>query len=445
LYNYKNEWKNIKWEYFQNIFEADKTHGELRLLPKLTREHIDPAKIKKMRVKNAVQLFSHSMAVATDNLVARGNLPAEYLDIIPFVVLIDKLFDSLNASSFSVPQGKKYRAAIKRNSPHHELWQEALQTFKSIKFISRRGDGSQINKYVPTINNFIKTIEGFKSLWQLLFNKYAFDSMLTRNFNQDPLENFFGSIRSLGARNVAPNCMVFEGAFKTLLLNNISSDHSVNSNCEKDTNKCLQTLSFFLKNKDQDNAPSQSQDIVIDQPLDVMMGSEEDRRIIDDGADQRTYVCGWALTKCLQKVVRGCEECKSKLLGNSTNEKYRYTRAREYEKNKQWLSYPSDYLVACFHEIQKTTIAFLNSKCYKKNIKERIIAFAEMFIDFSFMDCIIHRYRLKDCFLNSVINIIIYSWCRTVNRILDGKLNYEGDDVVKQAAQIYYNTHKSKK
>lgn len=438
IYSDKNGTKNVKWEYFQQIFAADKAHGELRLLPKITREHVDPTKIKKMRVKHAVQVLSHSMAVATDNLVARGDLPQECANVIPFLILIDKLFDSLNASSFSVPHGKKYRAAVKRNSPHHELWQEALKLLKSIKFIFIRGDGSKIVKNVPTVNNFIKTIEGFKSLWQLLSKKHCLDSMLTRNFNQDPLENFFGSIRSLGARNVAPNCMGFEGAFKTLLLNNISSDHSVHSNCEKDSNECLQSLSFFIKHKDKGNAPSQPQDIIIDQPLDAMQST-----VADSGDDQRTYVCGWALTKCLQKVSKGCKQCKNKLLGDSNNAKYRFIRTKEYEKDREWLTYPSDCLVACFHDIQNTTIAFLNSECFKKNIKERIIAFIDLFVDFSFMNCESHKDKLKDCFLNTTVNIIIYSWCRTVNRILDGKINYEGDDIVKKAAQVYHNTHKS--
>lgn len=182
-----------------------------------------------MRVKDAAQVLSHSMAVAADSLAARGDIPSECRDLIPFILIMDKLFDTFNASSFSALNGKEYRAAVKRNSPHHKLWQEALEVLKSVKFIVEKNNGRKIEKSVPSINNFIRTIEGFKALWQLLHGKYCFDAMLTRNFNQDPLENFFGSIRSLGARNIAPNCVGFEGAFKTLLLNNFSSNHAVNA------------------------------------------------------------------------------------------------------------------------------------------------------------------------------------------------------------------------
>lgn len=445
IYVHESKIKNVKWEYFQRVFAADRSHGELRLLPKLTIEHIEPEKIKKMRVKNAVQVLSYSMAVATDNLVARGSVPEICREVIPFILMVDKVFDSLNGSSFSPANGKQYRCAAKRNSPHHELWNEAIKMFQTIKFMVRNRENRPIERSIPSVNNLIKTIEGFKSLWQLLFKKYGFDAMMTRNFNQDPLENFFGSIRSLGARNVTPNCMGFEGAFKTLLLNNFSSNHSTNANCEEDTNDCLQSLSFFIKNKERkglSSASSQSQNIVIDQPLEVMQNT---RNISDQGADQRTYVCGWALSKCLQKVIKGCKKCKSKLLGNSDNDMYKYIKAKEYTKNKKWLCYPSDCLVACFQEIQETTVAFLNNECFKIHIKERIKTFINLFIDFQFIDCNSHKDKFQECFVDTSINIIIYSWCRSVNRILDGKLTYDGEDITKLAAQAYCTKHKTHK
>ncbi|KAG7297635.1 hypothetical protein JYU34_018347 [Plutella xylostella] len=73
--------------------------------------------------------------------------------------------------------------------------------------------------------------------------------MLTRNLNQDPLENMFGNIRSYGARNVAPNSVAFERAHKALMLNNYSTPHSRGANCDEDVNECLQTLEFFIKEK----------------------------------------------------------------------------------------------------------------------------------------------------------------------------------------------------
>lgn len=90
---------------------------ELRCLQKLTEEHVNKDKIKKMRVKTATQLFSHSVAVATEHLSARGLLPQECRQMIFFVKLIDNLFDSLNSSGF-YPKNEKYSDVVLKKIHH---------------------------------------------------------------------------------------------------------------------------------------------------------------------------------------------------------------------------------------------------------------------------------------------------------------------------------------
>lgn len=104
-----NKEKIVKWDYFKMVYDADKSYGELRLLHKLTEEHINPEEIKKMRVKSATQLFSHSVAVVTEHLTARGDLPIECRQLVDLTLLIDDLFDSLNVNSFSIPNGKVFK------------------------------------------------------------------------------------------------------------------------------------------------------------------------------------------------------------------------------------------------------------------------------------------------------------------------------------------------
>lgn len=77
--------KIVKWDYFEMVYNTDKSYGELRLLNKLTEEHVNREKISKMRVKSATQLFSHSVAVATEHLTARGDLPEECRQIIDII------------------------------------------------------------------------------------------------------------------------------------------------------------------------------------------------------------------------------------------------------------------------------------------------------------------------------------------------------------------------
>lgn len=87
-----------------------------------------------MRVKSATQIFSHSVAVATEHLTARGDLPVECKSLIDITLLLDKLFDSLNVNSFKIPHGKIYKGPIKRQSPHHQLWVNSKKILKTIKF-----------------------------------------------------------------------------------------------------------------------------------------------------------------------------------------------------------------------------------------------------------------------------------------------------------------------
>lgn len=134
-------------------------------------------------------------------------------------------------------QGKELLRNVTPNSKHENIWNNAKAVLKSMKFVSSKGSGT-----VPSISNWIHTIDNMKLLKEKLFSEYNIKSIWCRHFNQDPLENFFGSIRSHGIRNVSPTCAAFESAFASLLVNNMSSNYSLGSNCEEDS--CFNLHSF---------------------------------------------------------------------------------------------------------------------------------------------------------------------------------------------------------
>lgn len=439
-YTVNNEDKVIKWEYFEMVYKADKSYNELRLLDKITEEHINPDKINKMRVKTATQLFSHSMAVVTEHLTARGDLPEDCRQLVEFVLIIDNLFDSLNISSLNIPNGKIYKGPVKRNSLHHQLWLKAKEFLKTVKYIQKTKVGDKIRlteKIVPSTTNLIKTIEGMEALWNVLSGKYGLDAMLTRNLNQDPLENFFGNIRSYGIRNVAPNTNCFESAFKALLVNNFNSPLSNSANCEEDVNECLQNLDFFIKEKTESPVVSEVNKI----NLNLEIYSDQSNCV---DAGQSNYVCGWVVRKCLKAIVKRCKNCRQVLLDNtSSNKNNNYIISKEYA-NKHWLCYPSEEIEKCFKEVNNIVTSVLMKNVPKKHIKKTIISFLDLLVEYPF-NCQIHKDDLKKYFLNVTINVLLYSWCRSVNRILQGKLKYFGEDEIKNAAQNYYNKHKGYK
>lgn len=128
--------------------------------------------------------------------------------------------------------------------------------------------------------------------------------------------NFFGNVRSFGARNVSPNCVGFEGAFKALLLNNYNSPHSIQSNCEKDENECLKSLKFLIKEKlgEEKASDAPKKDLIV---LNEEIMNPQNYTGIDAG--QGNYVCGWVLDKCLKNVIKTCKHCRMESLFTQTN------------------------------------------------------------------------------------------------------------------------------
>ncbi|CAG9128668.1 unnamed protein product [Plutella xylostella] len=171
-----------------------------------------------------------------------GKLPDECKHTARLLRLFDDLFDSINGSYHQVMNGKVYRAAVTPKSPHHAFWRRSLKVLKSMKFCDKAGRTVS----VPSVQSCIKSRERIEKLFQLL-KSMGIDSILLRNLNQDPLENFFGAIRSHGQSNTMPNAFAFEAAYKLLLINNLSSAHSVGANCESDGVQCLQSLKYLIE------------------------------------------------------------------------------------------------------------------------------------------------------------------------------------------------------
>lgn len=151
-------------------------------------------------------------------------------------MFFDDLFDSLNGSfkNSKKRSGKELLAAVTPKSSHHDVWIKAKNVLHTMYFVN---NGKHVK--VPTINNWLRTINNVEYLLKRLANKFNVKSVWMRHFNQDPLENFFGSIRSHGCRNVNPTPAGFESSFTALLINNLSGQHSPGSNCEDDSCKII--------------------------------------------------------------------------------------------------------------------------------------------------------------------------------------------------------------
>lgn len=87
--------------------------------------------------------------------IARDIINSDAKDTTSLCTFFDNLFDSLNGSFDKIVDGKKYRTAVKKNSPHHELWANSLKVLSTMSFVDQ--SGKKIS--TPTIQNLL--IKGF--------------------------------------------------------------------------------------------------------------------------------------------------------------------------------------------------------------------------------------------------------------------------------------------
>ena len=204
-----------------------------------------PKKIRKMSVRCCSQVFSHTVAACMKMLAnisekAQSSSTSIGVDIDPkaadtaeLLYFFDKLFDSVNGSSLRAPHKKTLRCAVTAKSPHVQFWNSAVPILRSTYFTK---PGSDTKSYPPSLKNWVVSVEGLRYIWSNL-EKKGFKFLSPRNSNQDPVENFFGCIRSHGHRNINPTCASFIQSFKSLLINNFVSRHSVGFNCENDQSR----------------------------------------------------------------------------------------------------------------------------------------------------------------------------------------------------------------
>ncbi|GLV32870.1 hypothetical protein CBL_01763 [Carabus blaptoides fortunei] len=183
-----------KWQHISELYALDRNEeiSDLRMLSKLAEHHIGPNHTQKMKVKFCTQVFSQRVA-AIMHYVARQN-PSPLSDGVEYTAIVllflDKLFDSVNESQLFCPEGKPFRGAVKEGLAHHEFWPEAIQILATMVFIP------QLRTHPASVKNFRRTLQGFQLISKTMKKCVSMKYVFPRNFNQDPLENYFDMIRS---------------------------------------------------------------------------------------------------------------------------------------------------------------------------------------------------------------------------------------------------------
>lgn len=329
--------------------------------------------------------------------------------------------------------GKDLLRNVTPKSQHHNVWMQAKIILNSMTFVTSKGSANT----VPSIKNWVKTVDNMILLREKLFNEHQIKSFWCRHLNQDPIENFFGSIRSHGVRNNSPTCDGFEAAFASLLINNMSSNYSPGSNCEEDFCSVLASFDelIFSNNKEAKEIIQVDFEDVNDIIIENFDLKKQDPRKIA----QIEYITGYILRKT-KSIFKKCKNCNLNLFTNDPD-KNRYLLCREYKKGKKYLCYPSENLTKCFSEIQDVLHHILRKRSHIDNLKNYMKTILYINVNTQFLVCSRHSKDLIEYIFDFSSRFFAYNWCKWTNKLLNGistTKDVDPNDDIQNEASIYY-------
>ncbi|KAH9384075.1 hypothetical protein HPB48_026058 [Haemaphysalis longicornis] len=252
-----------------------------------------------MKVKYAAQVFSRSVYLAMQAFIAFNELLPTAVDAAEFVERMDDLFDTVNSSCVRIRE-RKMRHAMSPSTAHVQFLNSCFSWFQSWKFES----GSQPR----TIRGWQVTVRAIVLLWAELQASFGFQFLLTRNLNQDLLENLFGIVRQQHGCNETPNAYQFAAGLKHIVVGKLFK-LSDNSNCEQDKSVLLTELKRLLSDVAGQGQSQSTASTSLDVPEHL---SETDLPSLDVlEANIVCYVSGYLVHTFLKS--KACDSCRQLL------------------------------------------------------------------------------------------------------------------------------------
>jgi len=207
----RNDGYHLFWSHIAQMFHEDLECG-LQLLPKLSYDHIMLTSYSKMNVKLAAQVLSTTVS---KTIKAYGS--PESAGTAKFCEMMDTFFDIVNIRNkteyvtklkpnlepISSPDDPRLSWLLNDFLRYFEHWKKSIQNRPSSKFEkSAARDKMFISR--QTHEGLKITVHSIVECVQFLLRNTQCKYILTERFCQDPLENYFGRQRSLGARKDNP-------------------------------------------------------------------------------------------------------------------------------------------------------------------------------------------------------------------------------------------------
>jgi hypothetical protein len=359
----------------------------------------------------------------------------EALETANILNFFDKLFDSVNGGTFHSRYGKPLSGRVYKESGHIHFWQEAIRNIRNMYFIGQDG-----KRHVPpSLTNWIRTLEGFLDLNNVLVESGKFKYFLPRSLNQDVIENYFGKIRNQRTRNINPTALQFRDSFKSLLIRDFCGKKSIGTNCEATKIPDLFNIRNYIDNMNKNNYSVENIDnsfetCPIYKYISKVPAFEFEKNLHKSIIG---YVSGW-IQKTLKNIE--CESCVSQISGKySENEQcYNLINEREYNLEIRKLKYCDLQFIKNINKIYNISKIILSNITSPHNIRNKILIVIPHYVKFSFT-CE-HKSIIENEINNKIINLIIFNFSHGINLVLSGKdtraVEFK-NKIYKNAMQMY--------
>ena len=350
--------KVAEWRHIDTLYKLD-SQFPIRMVPRLTKQHINLPMFSHLRVRLATQVLSHSVAAAISTLVQLKAMDVEALTTGFFAERFDQLFNTFNSDAPTSTQ--KYRYSISPSSSHFEFLDETLEWLDSV--VSRG------KRQPPCLKGWKMAIVCLKMLWDELHTHYGFDFLYTRRLNQDCAENLFSVVRGKGANRDRPDPCQFRAALRQIMVDRILVPRD-GANCEADMDELLfgaSQLATSVQEKPAEVTAPSDIDNLGDVPDSVL--SVEEKNIM-------VYIAGY-ISRHVSPIV--CSTCQLWLVGQlSTTTDTTFLANKQLEGTKKGgLVVPSQALSTLCSDAEVAFRAFVPGVLHMFSVRTRIVAHLE--------------------------------------------------------------------
>jgi hypothetical protein len=277
---------------------------EVKLVKGLSRANVHPGQYGKMKVGNAMKVFSHTTAMTMKDLVNDNVLNVRALSTAWFLDRVNNWFDIMSNNSYQLAL---YSSPTSSNGSS-TLSGRNIQTIRDMHDLISQMDVVGARGFNMTLKPWQKGIMLASKVVLLLHQDLVvngnYKCLVTRRLTQDALENLFSQIRGIGDSH--PSVVQFRQHLKLITLSQITDVPKCSS---YDIDNMPNLIAFIRSHKSKPNVDYWEKHKIQLPFIDVDNPSSLEEKGL-------YYIAGWVAFK-LSFIVKECTTCLVHLCSDS--------------------------------------------------------------------------------------------------------------------------------